>query len=109
MPRRGRTFIAGLVVAAVVAGLTGAASAEPPADPGVDFGLSHRPVCPPAPEGVARCHAQIVTGAGGRPQATASYSSGYAPAQLKAAYSLTVAGSAAQTIAIVDAYDSPNA
>src|SRR4051812_42950949 len=108
MPRRGRTFIAGAVVAAVVAGLTGAASAEPPADPGADFGLSHRPVCPPAPEGVARCHAEVVTSAGGRPLAATSYASGYSPAQLKAAYSLTGAGSATQTIAIVDAYDNPN-
>jgi len=35
--------------------------------------------------------------------------SGYGPADLRAAYKLTGTGSASQTIAIVDAYDDPNA
>ncbi len=112
MPRRGRMLVAGALVAASVALGAGVSSGEPPGDPGADFGLTHRPVCPPAPEAAARCHAQVVTTASGgeaQPLATATYTKGYAPAQLRAAYNLVTAGSATQTVAIVDAYDNPNA
>ena len=62
--------------------------------------------CPGAPFGYARCHAIVVTnghGGGGSP-------SGYNPPDLQSAYKLpsSTAGSG-QTVAIVDAYDDPNA
>ena len=65
------------------------------------------PVCPPgAPQGVARCHAWRA-----QPQAT-SGPTGYNPADLQSAYNLVVAaasGGVGATVAIVDAYDNPNA
>lgn len=72
-------------------------------------GLQHRRVCPGAPAGVAHCHADVVTDASGAPHVTAT-PSGLIPADLRAAYALpsTTAGSG-QTIAIVDAYDDPQA
>src|SRR2546422_921424 len=71
-------------------------------------GVSHRAVCTPGPAGTARCHAHVVTGADGvSPRATQSYSAGYSPAQLRGAYGLS--GSPTPTVAIVDAYDEPNA
>jgi subtilase family serine protease len=66
-------------------------------------------VCGPQAAGIARCHAIVVSDGHGQPQATAT-PSGYAPADLQSAYKLPsgVAG-AGQTVAIVDAYDDPNA
>src|SRR6476619_6398395 len=60
----------------------------------------------------ARCFAQVGTDAGGTPFATPTYSGGYAPADLQDAYRLASAAASAggsQTVAIVDAYDAPNA
>ena len=52
-------------------------------------------------------------GHGAHPKATASYEKGYAPPDLQSAYGLNVpgiqAGGSGKTIAIVDAYDNPNA
>jgi subtilase family serine protease len=69
-----------------------------------------RAVCGAAAPGQARCLAQVETDAAGAPLATAP-SAGYGPAQLRGAYSLTTATSAGagQTVAIVDAYNDPNA
>jgi subtilase family serine protease len=66
-------------------------------------------VCGAVPAGSARCHARVVTDAKGAPAVTPA-PNGYGPADLQAAYSLpsATAGSG-QTIAIVDAYDDPNA
>ena len=63
-------------------------------------------VCGPAAAGFARCHALVRTDV--TPSATTP--SGYVPADLQAAYTLpsATAGSG-QTVAIVDAYDDPNA
>jgi hypothetical protein len=98
-----------LVLAVAVAALsTGPALADAPAEPGRDFGIGHRPVCPPAPTEAARCHSQVVTDSGGGPRATTSLISGYGPAELVDAYKLTSGGSG-QTVAIVDAYDNPSA
>jgi subtilase family serine protease len=98
-----------LVLAVAVAALsTGPALADAPAEPGRDFGIGHRPVCPPAPTGAARCHSDVVTDSGGGPRATTSFMSGYTPAELVDAYKLTSGGSG-QTVAIVDAYDNPSA
>lgn len=63
-------------------------------------------VCPAASVGFARCHAILVT----RVRPNGSSPAGYNPADLQSAYNLpsSTAGSG-QTVAIVDAYDDPNA
>jgi subtilase family serine protease len=84
--------------------LAPAAHAAPSAN-----GLSHRRVCPAVPPGAAHCHADVVTDAGGAPRAT-SGPTGLAPADLQSAYALPSAtAGGGQTIAIVDAYDDPQA
>ncbi len=68
--------------------------------------LSHMPVCPPgAPDGVARCHAQVVTNQG-KPNVTTS-PTGLSPQNLHTAYSLPTTAGSKQIVAIVDAYDDP--
>src|SRR5438552_12178948 len=72
----------------------------------------HRPVCGPAADGTARCHADVITKAdGSTPAASPSPSSSfYGPADLQSAYQLPGASDGAgKTVAIVDAYDNPNA
>jgi len=74
----------------------------------------HKAVCPgPAGPRTARCHAHVVTDRAGNPVANASRNatpSGYGPADLRSAYNIPAgAGSAAMTIAIVDAYGYANA
>ena len=84
--------------------LTGSALAAPSAT-----GVEHRHVCGPAAPGFARCHADVVTDARGTPAVTAA-PRGYGPADLVSAYGLPSAtAGAGQTVAIVDAYDDPNA
>ena len=63
-------------------------------------------VCADVAAGYAHCDAHVRT-RGARPDATTSYSNGYAPDQLKKAYGLT--GTGTTTIAIVDAYAHPTA
>jgi subtilase family serine protease len=73
--------------------------------------FAHARVCPTAAVGEARCHAYIRVDDAAQPLAT-SGPSGYGPADLRAAYGLGSAssgGGVGQTIAIVDAYDDPNA
>ncbi len=93
--------------------LSAAGLAQP--DPvGRLFGLSHLPVCPVAPAGTVRCNADVVVDGSGKPLATTSYQSGYAPADLASAYGNTLPspGTAwswnGETVAIVDAYSNPN-
>jgi subtilase family serine protease len=64
-------------------------------------------VCSSSAPGFAHCDAHVRT-KGAKPDATTSYQSGYAPAQLTKAYGLTGL-SATTPIAIVDAYAHPNA
>src|SRR5207247_2578319 len=71
---------------------------------------NHRPVCPGAVAGSARCTSDVVTTAQGTPLASTS-PTGLSPATIKSAYNFstsTTAG-AGKTIAIVDAYDDPTA
>ena len=71
----------------------------------------HARVCPSAQVGFARCHSLVRVDAAGAPLATAT-PSGYGPADLQSAYGLAAAAAsngATQTIAIVDAYNDPNA
>jgi len=67
----------------------------------------HARVCPGANAGAARCHAWVEVTPDGRPTGGGT-PRGYTPADLAAAYKLT-SGGAGQTVAIVDAYDDPNA
>ena len=73
----------------------------------------HVAVCPHGnPHDTARCHAHIVTDAGGNPfngkVSSNMTPSGYGPSDLRSAYNITSSGSGT-TIAIVDAYGYPNA
>jgi subtilase family serine protease len=76
------------------------------------FGIQFKPhanVCGNPGRGEASCNARVITDARGAPQA-ATVPSGLAPASLLRAYNLgTGAASGHQVIAIVDAYDDPNA
>ena len=68
--------------------------------------VCHRPADPEK----ASCHALRRTDIGreAHPKATFSYEKGYTPSDLKSAYNIPAGGSG-KTIAIVDAYDNPNA
>lgn len=69
-----------------------------------------KPVCSAAHgQDAAHCHAKVVTDAAGRPLATVAYANGYGPADLANAYKLSSPGGSGETVAIVDAYDNPNA
>ena len=69
---------------------------------------AHKKVCDAGVEEMA-CHSWVRVDATGTPAATAT-PSGYGPADLQAAYNLPSAtAGAGQTVAIVDAYDDPNA
>lgn len=67
-------------------------------------------VCPAAAVGAAHCHALVVTDQQGNPAASSS-PTGLSPAVIKSAYSFSTSptAGAGQTVAIVDAYDDPNA
>jgi hypothetical protein len=76
-------------------------------------GLSHRNACGVPAAGSARCHAKVVTRDDGStfdaaPNAGAGTPAGWGPADLQSAYSLP-AFSGTPTVAIVDAFDDPNA
>jgi hypothetical protein len=64
--------------------------------------------CPAAPAGFAACLARVVTDRTGKPLGT-SGPTGFNPADIQAAYGLTGRTSGGRTVAIVDAYDDPNA
>ena len=90
---------------------TGTASLDANSAPGQLKQYFHARVCDLTPPGTARCHAWIRVDGNGNPLAT-SVPSGYGPSDLRAAYGLAQASSSnggGQTIAIVDAYDDPNA
>src|SRR3954452_11633933 len=75
-------------------------------------GLSHRDACGVAGEDSARCFAKVVTrddGSTFSPADTTNTHAGWSPVDLRNAYKLTSAPAGTPTIAIVDAYDDPNA
>jgi subtilase family serine protease len=105
------------VLAAVIGVLAGAGSASALPHSHAT-GLSHRAVCGPVSSGFAHCNADVVTDQSGNPfkgapgPSPAVTPSGYGPADLRSAYKLSPASGApgtGKTIAIVDAYDDPNA
>jgi subtilase family serine protease len=100
------------VVVALAASLLlpAAATAAPSGTPGPPTTPGpNRPVCLPAGPFEASCNSRVITDGAGQ-DATAATPAGYGAADLQGAYALpsTTAG-AGQTIAIVDAYDDPNA
>jgi len=116
MSLRARTLSAVSALAIVVA-CSPDSPAPPtavPSAPVADVGtgqamrFTHARVCPSAAPGAARCHSLVRVNDSAQPLAS-SGPSGFGPADLRAAYSITSNGSSAQTIAIVDAYDDPNA
>ncbi len=66
-------------------------------------------VCPAPAEGFARCLAKVMVAAGTGTFLTTAKPFGYGPADLQSAYELPIGRGHAQTIAIVDAFDDPNA
>jgi subtilase family serine protease len=77
---------------------------------GLPAGAQAKPnkkVCADAPAGYASCSSRVVTDAKGAPAATAA-PAGYGPSDIRSAYNLNGSNST-QTVAIVDAYDDPNA
>jgi subtilase family serine protease len=69
------------------------------------------PVCGLVAAGFARCHAWVRTDITGKPSPNAA-PSGYGPSDLQTAYALTTASKnngSGVTVAIVDAFDDPNA
>jgi PKD domain len=102
--------LGGVVILASGAGASGmAAAGHPVALPA----HAQSPICGAVPAGSARCNAHVVTSANGAtPLATSAYQYGYAPADLRAAYQLPSSGTgpgSGPTVAVVDAYDNPNA
>jgi len=82
--------------------------AAPPATPPGQAIAAAAHVCPgPASPGTARCHSLVRVDGHGQPVASAT-PSGYVPADLRSAYAIPVS-SATPTVAIVDAYNDPNA
>ena len=70
----------------------------------------HVRVCADVPLDVARCHAILVVPASGQATPDAISPQGYVPSDLQSAYDLPSAtGGSGQTVAVVDAYDDPNA
>ena len=119
-----RRFFAGLAGVIFLLALSGAATAGngPGQAPGLDkqpqalpAGHGQQRVCTAAIAGLAYCDAHVVTAdRGSAPLATTSYQFGYTPQNLAGAYKWAdPSGSTwttnGQTVAIVDAYDNPNA
>jgi subtilase family serine protease len=67
-------------------------------------------VCPASPLGAAHCHVLVVTDSHGNPLASTS-PTGLSPARIKSVYQFSTSSTAGggKTVAIVDAYDDPNA
>ncbi len=99
-----------LACLAVVVSLLMAASASAAPRAGAS-GRNYKKVCGAVAAGLVRCHAELVTDASGNPLVTPA-PAGYGPGDLQSAYRLAAESATAggsQTIALVDAYDDPNA
>jgi subtilase family serine protease len=96
---------------AVAVGLAGTAllAQGAGASPRPTIALRHSAhVCTTATPGLAACDALVIADSGGRPQASRG-PSGLSPTDIRSAYALTGASSSGRTVAIVDAYNDPNA
>src|SRR5437899_2535191 len=107
-----KVFWSGLVSLALVAGGIGVAIQPAGA---VDSHANYRAVCPGPAFSSARCDAYVVTDGSGHPLASQSWTSGYGASQLASAYNWpdpttsSITLGSGPTVAIVDAYDNPNA
>src|SRR5262249_33446037 len=90
---------------AVAASLTAVLAAQ-----GANVNANARAVCPGPESGAAHCHAMVGTDAHGNPLASTS-PTGLSPQTVKNVYSFPTSSTAGagETIAIVDAFDDPNA
>src|SRR5215211_3121041 len=104
-----RFVTSGLAALALALTSFGLASAQAPQAVERSGNVFHVKACPEHGQpGVARCHAHIVTDANGRPvnpNGRPNFGfTGYTPQNLRDAYGIVATGTAATTIAIVDAY-----
>jgi subtilase family serine protease len=108
---RARTFLALLFVASIASAVIGTTATPASAGSNVAVGQRHRPACGQAGRGRARCNAEIVTESDGvTPATSTTYKVGLRPVDLQSAYNLPSAtAGTGQTIAIIDAFDNPNA
>lgn len=119
-----RMISAALLSAALALGMAAPTQAQQAGRVHQSNGTFHIEACAgPSAPGTARCHAHIVTDSGGNILADHGRGgahmnagvtrnatpSGYGPNDLRSAYGITGTGSAATTIAIVDAYGYTNA
>ena len=111
----GVAIVVALVLAAGAAarpldGGPGSGNGHPRGGPGHGRGAWFNDVCDANGPSDAVCGALVVTDANGDPLASSSPpATAYGPAQFHGAYNLPTTSAAAPTIAIVDAYDDPNA
>jgi subtilase family serine protease len=99
--------------AALVAGLLvtvgGAVATRPqPVATSTVSTVTASPACPHVRPDLARCFAQVVTSSSSRGR-HGSHSRGLGPEDLRSAYNLPATGAAGRTVAVVDAFDDPNA
>lgn len=100
-------LIAATGTAVLVAALVSAPGAT--ATPQARTAAHHtRHVCSTAPAGFAACAAQVVVDSTGKPAVTGT-PSGYGPADIQSAYTLSATAGSGRTVAIVDAYNDPTA
>jgi subtilase family serine protease len=110
MNRRLFAGIAGLILLLALGGSATAASQRLSKRPAPLPAHGQRSVCTAAVLGLAHCDSHVVTADGkATPLATVSYQYGYRPQDLADAYKWDTSAGSGQTIAIVDAYDNPNA
>jgi subtilase family serine protease len=105
------TFRAVVATAALVVLSAAPAVAAPGHGTPAAGSVANRRVCGPPAVGAAACHARVTVSPDGITPMASSSPTGLSPAMIKSAYnfpSSSTAG-AGQTIAIVDAYDSPRA
>jgi subtilase family serine protease len=113
--RRGASSALAVVTVALVCALAAAAAAARPVS-GAKALAAHphghsAHVCGPVNPHFARCDADVVTDSSGTPFVS-SAPAGYGPSDLLSAYALASAAAqngSGETVAIVDAYDDPNA
>lgn len=109
MQRRAISAAIATVAAFLIPGTASALSPRDAAHPAPLPAHGVHAVCGPPAAGAARCDAHVVTRPNSTaPLATSTWQHGYRPSDLQAAYQLPPSSSTA-TVAIVDAYDNPNA
>jgi hypothetical protein len=102
------------IVASVPVPPTAPTAVAPPpiVVPQVAHSYPHKRVCSRAVRrGQMACHALVRTDPAALPGAISRFDTppGYGPGDLRSAYNLTATGSSSETVAVVDAYDDPNA